>query len=493
MARMSRAGWVGLAALCSVLAVSQTVGAADKLRLERMDLRNAPGFRMYLSYVDSDGRVITGRNKEDFKLLLDSAEQGSAAVLTTFDQATDLKDPKQPDVLNAVVVVQVSGAMQEVIDDIRRGLKSLSEAAGPKSKLALLAYSAETKRLAELATPADYESAVASVAVDTEGVEVHMLDAVRTAIDLLNAAPKGQRKLIVLFSDGLDVNLERKAFQGIGKKAQDSGIVIDTIGYAPFEVTKLKNLSELARQSNGSERLCKTATDIVQQFHNVADEMKKQYVVTFETALAGGDGKDRTFQVLIEAPGHSAYSNTVIDKVPKAVRPPVGSSSRRWLWWLLGIFAGLGLVVLIVWLVLRGRGDAMPDMPPPQVAAPPPPSAPQPSGGKARTLALDISAGGKQVVVAWIVGTTGPLTHQTFKLKPSRTLIGTGDDCDLRIDDQYMSSHHCEVRFEGNGYRIVDLGSTNGIVVNDRRVKDHELVDNDLLKVGRTEFKFKST
>jgi pSer/pThr/pTyr-binding forkhead associated (FHA) protein len=48
------------------------------------------------------------------------------------------------------------------------------------------------------------------------------------------------------------------------------------------------------------------------------------------------------------------------------------------------------------------------------------------------------------------------------------------------------------VRAEANGYRLVDLGSTNGVIVNERPVREHDLVDNDHLKLGHTEFKFKS-
>ena len=32
----------------------------------------------------------------------------------------------------------------------------------------------------------------------------------------------------------------------------------------------------------------------------------------------------------------------------------------------------------------------------------------------------------------------------------------------------------------------------NGVIVNDKRVKEHFLVDNDNFRLGRTEFKFKS-
>ncbi len=358
--------------------------------------------------------------------------------------------------------------------------------------MGLLGYAADTKRLAELGAPADVDSATNTMAIDTEGTELHMLDAMRTAIDLLNAAPKNERKLIILFSDGIDVNMDRRAFQSLGKKAQESGIVVDTIGYAPFEPARLRNLQELSKQSNGTDRQCKNAGDVTTQFANTSDEIKKQYVVTFETAVAGGDGKDHTFQLTFTNGDKVAYSNNIVDKIPKQKHPPVNkpSGGLGW-WWLAIILGGLGLIGLIAWLVMREKPEEMP-MPQPQ-AAPAPAPAPAPSAaGPAKTIALDVSGGGKAPAVGWIVATSGKYANQTFKFKPNRTVIGTGADCDIVIDDQFMSARHCEVRAEGGGYKLVDLGSTNGIVVNDKKVREHELVDNDQFRLGRTEFKFKS-
>ena len=123
------------------------------------------------------------------------------------------------------------------------------------------------------------------------------------------------------------------------------------------------------------------------------------------------------------------------------------------------------------------------------VAAPAPAPGPAPV---AKTMAIDIGADNRSPVVGWFVGTSGKIQDKTFKLKAGRSLLGTADDCDIKIDDQFASSHHCEIRFEYGAYKIVDLGSTNGIVVNDKKVREHELVDNDLLKIGRTEMKFKT-
>src|SRR5262249_18781776 len=109
-----------------------------------------------------------------------------------------------------------------------------------------------------------------------------------------------------------------------------------------------------------------------------------------------------------------------------------------------------------------------------------------------RTIALNVNAAGGTPAGGWIVATNGKYADQTFKLKPSRTLIRTGADCDVKVEGQFMSSAHCEGRFGNGSYKLFDLGSTNGIVVNDKKVREHELVDNDQFRLGRTEFKFKS-
>ncbi|HEX8951303.1 MAG TPA: VWA domain-containing protein, partial [Polyangia bacterium] len=320
-----------LSALALVLSSAGAARAADKLRLERMDLKASPTLRLYLTYVDAEGRAITGRAKEDFRIVIDSAEQGSATVLQTFEES------KEP--INVVVVAQVGSAMQAVLDSEKSAIGALADALPPKSKMGLLGYAGDTKYLAELGSPVDAESAAKTMAIDADSPEMHMMGAVRSAIDKLGAAPKGERKLIVIFSDGIDADMDARTFNSVGKRAQEAGIVIDTIGYNEFDPGKLRTLGILAKQSSGMERVCKTPSDISNHFSNVIDEIKKQYVATFEVALAGGDGKLHTFQAIASSNGHDAYSNAVDDKLPKASHPIAKkgeSGSRWWLWLIIG-------------------------------------------------------------------------------------------------------------------------------------------------------------
>jgi diguanylate cyclase (GGDEF)-like protein len=78
-----------------------------------------------------------------------------------------------------------------------------------------------------------------------------------------------------------------------------------------------------------------------------------------------------------------------------------------------------------------------------------------------------------------------------------RIALGTGaieagrsSKCDIAIDHESVSRQHARFWWTGAGYRVRDLGSTNGTIVNDRPISEHDLVDGDQVKIGRTILKF---
>jgi len=68
--------------------------------------------------------------------------------------------------------------------------------------------------------------------------------------------------------------------------------------------------------------------------------------------------------------------------------------------------------------------------------------------------------------------------------------IGRLPDRDVVLDDVGVSRRHAEVRRAGSSFRLVDLGSANGTVVNGDRIVEHVLADGDVIRMGDVELTF---
>jgi hypothetical protein len=76
-------------------------------------------------------------------------------------------------------------------------------------------------------------------------------------------------------------------------------------------------------------------------------------------------------------------------------------------------------------------------------------------------------------------------------LDPPGIVIGRGTEADLRINDPGVSRRHAEIRIHpGDGIApqvsVVDLGSTNGMLVNGHKVGQATLQDGAVVKIGTT-------
>ncbi|HET6549319.1 MAG TPA: DUF3662 and FHA domain-containing protein [Solirubrobacter sp.] len=81
---------------------------------------------------------------------------------------------------------------------------------------------------------------------------------------------------------------------------------------------------------------------------------------------------------------------------------------------------------------------------------------------------------------------------QRSELVGSRgAVLGRSRDCDVVLDDPNVSRHHAEVRPSGGSWIVNDLGSTNGIKVNGRRVDGPQsLKPGDEIELGTSHVTF---
>jgi pSer/pThr/pTyr-binding forkhead associated (FHA) protein len=70
-------------------------------------------------------------------------------------------------------------------------------------------------------------------------------------------------------------------------------------------------------------------------------------------------------------------------------------------------------------------------------------------------------------------------------------LIGRGADCEISLQSSAkVSRRHCFIVQCGEQYRLRDLGSTNGVRVNNKRITEEELRPGDEIAVADAVFTF---
>lgn len=70
------------------------------------------------------------------------------------------------------------------------------------------------------------------------------------------------------------------------------------------------------------------------------------------------------------------------------------------------------------------------------------------------------------------------------ELSGGRIIIGRGEEADVRIDSVFVSRYHALIVRDGSQDLLLDLGSTNGLLVNSRRIVRRALRHRDLIQLG---------
>ncbi len=110
-------------------------------------------------------------------------------------------------------------------------------------------------------------------------------------------------------------------------------------------------------------------------------------------------------------------------------------------------------------------------------------------GGDGLVSTEDIPAPGSPqgVPLARILIATNGHTVSEVELFPGRLIIGRTPANDLQIDSRFVSRHHCQIVTTAQSCVIEDLNSTNGIFLQSKRVRYHNLNDGDVVTIGQHE------
>lgn len=84
----------------------------------------------------------------------------------------------------------------------------------------------------------------------------------------------------------------------------------------------------------------------------------------------------------------------------------------------------------------------------------------------------------------------GSARGREIPLSGARTLVGRGPGVDVAIADPAMSRQHFALEIAGQGFRVRDLGSTNGVALNGDDVESAAVEHGDRIRAGDHVFRF---
>jgi len=321
----------------------------------------------------------------------------------------------------------------------------------------------------------------------TKGAE--LVRAIELALSELNKTQTARKVLIVL-CDGNDTDNEHAPAALAGLKATAARTGVQTFGLIYRAANGLSGDTNVLKALVPQTKLLTGADTIAPAISDILSRMADRQYLTFpgyDPKLELGlpwDGKQHNLVLKID--------KTDLEPVAMALSPVWKPASKGGFPWLILIIVLVGVLALAI-IGVKVFGDKPVPMPV-QVAAPVVVAeAPKPMG-PAKTVMIGVGGDeGGFPIVGWLVPLNGSQAYQTFRLRSGGTKIGTAPPSDIVVNDGFMSTEHCQINCSPQGFMLVDGSSTNGCYVNDRKIQGkQDLVDNDMVTLGKTNFKFKS-
>ena len=490
----STASLPGLLALLLAITLPAAAGK-PRLRLERLDPSGLgeDKLRVFASVVELEGEVVDGLNAGEFGLLVDDKSAGRAIALQRFAATSEE--------VYVAFVVEVAAQYKKAIEPVKTALKEFLEDQPRQFKAMLIAYGSETEVRSPMQPAAALGGPIEDLLCDDDSVDVKMVEAVTIAINELKRIPDRKdgtkpRRLIVLVSDGLNFKMDRETFRKLGATAQKAKIPIHSLAYSPGdERGPLLNLGELSKRSNGTFRWAQKQDDLPAQLATLAEEVRKQYVLTFKSELKTLEGHKfalRHKELRSNRVSGNLFESSTADGKDDGGEQPLW---KKWWFWVALILGALVLLYL-VGLIVQARGaTSTSDAAKQQKAAPPKAAR---AAAKASGKAPGKASGGAAPAVnpnarATLITIGGAHAGSRFELRGVLVVGKAPGNSIVVTDDPSISSRHCEFGQGPGGFHVTDLGSTNGTFVNNQRLPasgTHRLGDGDIVRLGsETQFK----
>jgi Ca-activated chloride channel family protein len=289
-----------------------------------LSLNPAPSF----AQTDEDDVIRVDTNLLLFPIRVKDKKGKAIEALSEADLS--LKDPDKVtsglyfsagvDRIALVFALDQSGSLREIVAQQQNAALALFSRFSDRSSVAVIRFS----DVAQLAAPFDSDPAKARSAFTFPAINnrhTAIFDAAAKAITTFDTLPRvrGERRIVVLISDGLDT-VSRSTPASIIKRAIENQVSFYTIHIPLFEPrdgrlvvrTPSKGFRDLAEKTGGKYFLVGDAKsalspnanqDLSPIFNAIEEDLKSQYVVGFYLAEGTKEGVAHRISIGITRPG----------------------------------------------------------------------------------------------------------------------------------------------------------------------------------------------
>jgi VWFA-related protein len=275
--------------------------------------------RVNASVTDRSGRAIPGMRNSDFSVYEDGSER----------KIVDVTPTSEP--FNLVLLLDVSGSVEERIDFIRKAARDFLNTASPQDRISIISFHDDIKVISGFST----DRRLLSLKLDEldAGGATALWDALGYTLVYTLRPLRGERTAVVILSDG-DDNKSFIPFPAILEATIESGALIYPL-YVPsglipegsvprpsitVDPMRTRYLTITTRAAEEGEKLAtvsggvfypvKRLEDLQKAYNDVVAQMRTAYTITY---ASGTDGKShRRIRVRANRDGASVRLSPVV-------------------------------------------------------------------------------------------------------------------------------------------------------------------------------------
>ncbi|MHB1005485.1 MAG: VWA domain-containing protein [Chloroflexota bacterium] len=300
-------------ALSGASAQAPVVSAVSKIDGTRFPIVTAN-----VTLVDGSGRPVLGVGAENWELLEDGKPIKNVQIGTT----VNAQEP-----LLVALAIDTSGSMAgRAMEDAKAAATTFVQGLGASDRAAVVAIADKASVVQPFTSKKD-ELTRAIAGLRAAG-DTALYDALSLSAQIVSQEKQG-RRIVVLLTDGEDTVSKVKMEEAL-VSLQSVGTPVFTVGLGS-QVNR-NNLASLAAGSGGVALYAPSSSDLQTAYSNIADQLRNQYVLTFNSALQA-DGQRHTFLARTKVGGAQTEATaafTAISTPPEItiVAPTAGAVVR---------------------------------------------------------------------------------------------------------------------------------------------------------------------